>query len=92
MTITAVKYLRSHSHVQGIGYRYSMLAQAVAGVKGCVRNRRDGTVDAMVAGSPDAVEQIIGWVRQGPRGALVTDARIETGEGSFDSFEQLPTA
>lgn len=91
--MTAVKCLRSHGLVLGIGYRNSMLAQAVvSGVKGWVRNRRDGKVDAMVAGTPDAVEQIIGWARQGQRGALVTDARIETGEGSFDSFEQLPTA
>jgi acylphosphatase len=91
--MTAVKRLRIHGQVQGIGYRNSMLAQAVAiGVKGWVRNRRDGTVEAMVAGTSEAVQQITDWARHGPRGALVTEVRIETGEGSFGSFEQLPTA
>jgi acylphosphatase len=91
--MTAVNRLRIHGQVQGIGYRNSMLAQAVAiGVTGWVRNRRDGTVEAMVAGTPEAVRQITDWARHGPRGALVTDVRIETGEGSFGSFEQLPTA
>ena len=62
--MTVVKRLRIHGKVQGIGCRYSMLAQAAAtGVNGWVRNRQDGTVEAMVAGTPDAVEQIIRWAR-----------------------------
>jgi acylphosphatase len=91
--MTVVKRMVIHGRVQGIGYRYSMLARAVSfGVTGWVRNRRDGTVEAMAAGTPDAVEQFIGWARQGPRGAVVTDVQVEIAEGSFDSFEQLPTA
>jgi acylphosphatase len=91
--MTVVKRLVIHGRVQGIGYRYAMLARAISfGVTGWVRNRRDGTVEAMVAGTPDALERIIGWARQGPRGALVTEVQVEFAEGSFDSFGQLPTA
>jgi acylphosphatase len=91
--MTVVKHLLIHGRVQGIGYRYSMLARAVSfGVTGWVRNRRDGSVEAMVAGTPDAVERIIGWARQGPRGASVTEVQVQLAEGRFDSFEQLPSA
>jgi acylphosphatase len=88
-----VKRLRIHGRVQGIGYRHSMLSRAVAaGITGWVRNRRDGTVEAMVAGPARAVEEIIAWARRGPQGAVVTRVDVEDAEGEFESFEQLPSA
>lgn len=79
--------------VQGVGYRWSMAEEARRlGVRGWVRNRRDGSVEAMVAGPAPAVEQIVEWARTGPRSAVVDRVDIFAGAGEFDAFDQLPTA
>lgn len=58
--------------VQGIGFRYSALDAARArGVAGWVRNRRDGTVEAVFEGESNAVEAMVRWCEHGPRGADV---------------------
>ena len=78
--------------VQGVGYRWAMAEQARRlGLCGWVRNRRDGSVEAMVAGPADAVEQMVVWARQGPRSAAVSEVDVFADEGSFDAFEQRPT-
>ena len=53
--------------VQGVGYRYTarMIADEV-GVTGWIRNRRDGTVEAEVEGSPDQVDEMLAWMAEGP--------------------------
>jgi acylphosphatase len=59
--------------VQGVGYRYAMTVAAQAmGVVGWVRNRRDGTVEALVQGEDEQVEGIVAWCRRGPPGSRVT--------------------
>jgi acylphosphatase len=79
--------------VQGVGYRWAMAEQARRlGLRGWVRNRRDGSVEATVAGAPDAVERIVRWARQGPDAASVTAVETFAAEGRFDGFEQWPTA
>ena len=91
--MTEVRHLVITGLVQGIGFRYSMAAQARAlGVGGWVRNRRDGSVEAMVAGTSEHVAAMIAWSRVGPAGAAVDHVAVELGEGNHDDFVQLPTA
>jgi len=86
------KQLIISGRVQGVGFRYSMSVEAVRlGVTGWVRNRRDGSVEAVLDGEPDAVAAIVAWARRGPRAAVVTEVTIAEIEGSFAEFEQLPT-
>ena len=87
-----VKHLQISGRVQGVGFRYHMRRVANEfGITGWVRNRRDGSVEAMVAGAPDAVEKIIAWARRGPGHAVVTTVEIGEGSGSFTAFDMLPT-
>ena len=64
--------------VQGVGYRFAMTEAALAlGIAGWVRNRRDGTVEAVVQGDDASVERLTEWCRRGPRGAHVTAVAAE---------------
>jgi len=86
------KHLVISGRVQGVGFRYSMSEEAERlGVTGWVRNRRDGTVEAVIDGAPDAVERLLAWARRGPRGASVADVRVTETAGSFERFEMRPT-
>lgn len=85
--------LRVAGHVQGVGFRMYMERTALAaGVTGWVRNRRDGTVEAIVQGAPAAVDRVIAWARTGPPAGNVTALRVEPADGHFDGFTVLPTA
>jgi len=85
--------LAVHGRVQGVGFRYAMVRAAVrAGVTGWVRNRADGTVEALVQGAPAAVEAIVAWARRGPEGAIVESVDVTEADGAFSSFESRPTA
>ena len=87
-----VAHLRISGRVQGVGFRYFMDRKArELGVTGWVRNRHDGTVEAMVQGAPEAVEAMIAAARQGPRAALVTDVKVAEGSGEFSGFSSRPT-
>jgi acylphosphatase len=78
--------------VQGVGFRDFMQRRARAlGVTGWVRNRMDGSVEAVVQGSTDAVDQMIALARQGPRSAHVTGVRVSDADGHFAAFEMRPT-
>jgi len=80
--------------VQGVGYRYTMLIVArEAGVSGWVRNRRDGTVEAEVEGTPEQVDEILAWMAEGPPGSHVANAAVTDAEPRGDrGFEVRPTA
>ena len=79
--------------VQGVWYRESLREAADAqGVTGWVRNRLDGSVEAMLQGEADRVNALIDWCRRGPPLARVQGVAIEDGEGRYDRFEKRPTA
>ena len=66
------RHLVVHGLVQGVSYRWSMVQAAQRlGVRGWVRNRRDGSVEALACGPAAAVEALAAWARSGPDGARV---------------------
>ena len=76
-------------HVQGVFFRETVRRRALAGnVAGWVRNRPDGSVEAVFEGERDAVERLVAFAREGPRGARVdwVDVASEEPEG-LDGFE-----
>lgn len=59
-------------HVQGVFFRETTRRRALAeGAAGWVRNLPDGSVEAVFEGERDAVERLISFVREGPRGSRV---------------------
>ena len=91
------RHLRIDGRVQGVGYRAALAAQAEAGdISGWVRNRRDGSVEAVVQGNPEAVERIVAWARRGPPAARVVNVGSQAAHGDlerpYSGFELLPTA
>jgi acylphosphatase len=62
------------------------------GVTGWVRNCRNGSVEAIVSGTPEQVAAIMNWARQGPPGAQVDHVAVELARGEFADFTQAPGA
>lgn len=90
--MAVTRHLFISGRVQAVGFRYYMLRKArELGVTGWVRNCRDGGVEAMVQGSPEAVDAMIAWARRGPPSAVVTECRVVEGSGEFTEFAALPT-
>ena len=76
-------------HVQGVFFRETTRRRAQArGVAGWVANKPDGSVEAVLEGERDAVQAIVGFIREGPRGARVdwVDLQHEEPEG-LSGFE-----
>jgi acylphosphatase len=92
MGATIVRRLVIKGRVQGVGFRYGLADEARAlGLRGWVRNCRDGDVEAMVAGPAQDVDAIIAWAHKGPPGAKVSAVSVEPAEGDFANFEINPT-
>ena len=90
MTIT--RHLVVTGRVQGVGYRHFLARNAVElAVTGWVRNRRDGSVEAMLCGSAEAVHMLIERARRGPLHAQVDDCRVGEATGHFTRFDTLAT-
>ena len=80
--------------VQGIGYRQWVVEKATAlGVSGWVRNRLDGSVEALVAGDIAAVEEFLRLCRRGPRMAEVVSIEEDLADPpEHFGFRQVPSA
>ncbi len=89
---TAVR-VRITGRVQGVGYRHwTKLRATRAGLTGFVRNRSDGSVEAVFTGPEDEVDDMVLRCRVGPRGAEVSDVvRTDWDGETFAAFSVLPT-
>jgi acylphosphatase len=92
----ATVHLVITGRVQGVGYRDALRNEAQRrGIAGWVRNRRDGSVEAVLRGTQDAVDAAIAWAREGPALAQVLEVRTRPGtesENTDGNFEVRPTA
>lgn len=87
--------LRIRGQVQGVNLREAMRQRAdQLKVTGWVRNRLDGTVEAVVQGDAFAIDSIVEWARQGHSGARVDSVDVESAEdgGDYASFDKQSTA
>lgn len=92
MSSTICRRLLIHGGVQGVGFRHAMQREAIRlGLVGWVRNRREGTVEAVVSGQESAVQALVTWAHRGPPAARVEKVVVAADEGHFAAFEQLPT-
>jgi len=87
-------HIRVEGRVQGVGYRAFVERHATAArLSGWVRNRRDGSVEAVFQGAPHAVEDMLDLCRSGPPGAHVEKVEIiGEGVGAYEGFAVRPTA
>jgi acylphosphatase len=89
---STAKRLLITGRVQGVGFRfYAQRKARELGLTGWVRNRRDGSVEAVIQGAPAAVEAMIAWARRGPSSAVVADVQIIDAGGEYAGFETRPT-
>lgn len=99
MNTVVIKRALFRGRVQGVGFRDFVERQAERdGVEGWARNRRDGSVEAVLAGPRDRVEATIDACRRGPRTALVEAVEVmEASEAELalrpagSKFAILPT-
>ena len=95
----AILHVTIRGRVQGVGYRAWVEHQAMARkLEGWVRNRRDGSVEALFAGRADVVAEMVALCRRGPPSArveAVTEEPAGTGELNLrragEGFSVLPT-
>lgn len=94
MTSPLALHFSITGRVQGVGYRRAMEREALRlGLAGWVRNRRDGSVEALASGPAEAVRELEAWARRGPRLAEVQEVVAEpwNGDPPQGEFLQLPT-
>ena len=96
----AILQVMIHGRVQGVGYRAWVESQAVAcGLEGWVRNRSDGSVEAVFAGSPKLAAEMVALCRHGPPSSRVESVLNEATHPDLlgmrnagERFSVLPTA
>ena len=86
-------HLRITGRVQGVGYRaWVTLTARRLRLRGWVRNRTDGSVEALVIGADDPVAAMIEACREGPFAARVTEIAVgEAADDGSDGFRPRPT-
>jgi acylphosphatase len=78
--------------VQGVGYRdWAERHARQCGLKGYVRNKRDGSVELVISGSEAQVSAMLDRCREGPRLADVSDVEIAADAWTGEDFSVLPT-
>jgi acylphosphatase len=93
MTAERVVRLRITGVVQGVGFRaFVEDAANRLGARGWVRNRRDRSVEAVVAGSPEIVGEMIVACRRGPAGSSVDEIEIAEAAAADLSESRLGAA
>ncbi len=81
-------HLVIHGRVQGVFFRQSMQREAqYLAVSGWVRNRSNGTVEAVVHGAPAAVDAMTHWAQRGPEMAHVERVDVYPTDGDYTDFE-----
>jgi len=92
--VRTTAHVRIEGLVQGVGYRAWTERAAIGfGLEGWVRNRRDGSVEAVFQGDDGAVSEMLAHCKQGPSGSAVTRVEVlAEGVGVFDGFEVRETA
>lgn len=93
--MTVARRLVIHGRVQGVFYRgWSMETARDLGLRGWVRNRSDGTVEALLQGETPAIERFIDMARAGPPAARVDriEAQPVEPDESLELFLQRPSA
>ena len=81
-----IQHVVAHGRVQGVGYRAFVEHEALTrGLQGWVRNRRDGTVEAVFMGEEGTVAGMIAACRRGPFAARVES--IDQREGTDADFK-----
>jgi len=94
-----IRHVTIRGRVQGVGYRYFVEREAqLRDLEGWVRNRRDGSVEAVFSGSEEAVTAMIAACRRGPSSARVEALRDEAANPDLlklreagERFSVLPT-
>lgn len=86
-------HARIEGRVQGVWYRAWTVREASRlGLRGWVRNRQDGTVEAVFCGPPEVVDAMVAACHKGPPAAMVTNIRLKTGDDPGGSgFRELAT-
>ena len=93
MTINTISTLKTlhlviHGRVQGVFFRQSMHREAQnLAISGWVRNRSNGTVEAVVHGDSASVEAIVRWAQRGPELAHVERVDTDPTDGDYTNFE-----
>jgi acylphosphatase len=92
--MSVIRRLRIHGRVQGVFYRgWSVAAARALGLRGWVRNRRDGSVELLFQGEAEQVETMIALCRTGPPAARVERVEVaEDEEEAPSGFAERPTA
>lgn len=79
--------------VQGVGFRFATVRRAhELGVTGWVRNQDDGSVQALLQGTADQIDQMLSWLQYGPPPARVDDVQVERSyadDRRYGSFQQI---
>ena len=95
----AIRQVMIRGRVQGVGYRAWVMHQArLRRLDGWARNRRDGSVEALFAGPPDVVSEMVALCGRGPAFSRVETVEDQPGHSDAlnlrragEAFSLLPT-